>query len=72
MTHYAYFGTPGDTSDWQLLSEHLAQVGELASDRASPFGLATCAEVLGRFHDLGKYGPAFVRRLRNENVRVDH
>ena len=72
MPHYAHSGTPGDRSDWQILSDHLAQVGALARQRADPLGLRTCAEVLGELHDLGKYDPAFDRRLGNENVRVDH
>lgn len=30
------------------------------------------AAVLGLFHDLGKYDPAFQRRLEGTDIRVDH
>lgn len=30
------------------------------------------AYVAGLFHDLGKYDPAFQRRLEGVDVRVDH
>lgn len=72
MTFYAHSGTPGDRSDWQVLDDHLQGVAALARTNAAPLGLGACADVLGRFHDLGKYDPEFDRRLRGEDVRVDH
>lgn len=72
MTFYAHSGLASDRSDWQLLPEHLENVAFLASRRGTRLNLAACARVAGLFHDLGKYDPEFDRRLRNENVRVDH
>lgn len=34
-------------------------------------GLRAAAALAGRFHDFGKYDPAFDRRLCGENVRVE-
>lgn len=72
MPHYAHSGIQDDRSDWQQLGDHLAGVAELARGNAAPLGLGACAEVLGRFHDIGKYNPEFDRRLMGENIRVDH
>lgn len=72
MPHFAHSGNLDDRSDWQLLPEHLDEVAALARIYGGPLGLAACAEVAGRFHDLGKYNPEFDRRLRGDNVRVDH
>ncbi|MBK1636448.1 CRISPR-associated endonuclease Cas3'' [Rhodovulum adriaticum] len=70
---YAHSGSAADRSDWQPLSEHLAQVAQLAAARGAPLGLATAASIAGRFHDLGKYDPAFDRVLRGERGPiVDH
>ncbi len=61
-----------DQKTWQLLPEHLSNVGKLASDRARRFGLAQAAFVAGLYHDLGKYDQAFQRKLTGEINRVDH
>lgn len=71
-THFAHSVTGREQDVWQLLCEHLSEVGKLASDRAQPFGLAQAAFVAGLYHDLGKYDPAFQRKLRGEQNRVDH
>lgn len=57
---------------WQLLPEHLNNVGKLASDRGLAIGLSRLASVAGLYHDLGKYDPAFQRKLLGEDNRVDH
>lgn len=41
------------------LEEHLQKVGCLASRMASAFGAVDWADLAGRWHDLGKYRPAF-------------
>ena len=61
-----------DPETWQPLPEHLSNVGKLASDRARRFGLSQAAFVAGLYHDLGKYDPAFQRKLTGEINRVDH
>ncbi|MCD1620942.1 CRISPR-associated endonuclease Cas3'' [Salipiger manganoxidans] len=72
MPHYAHSGTPGNRTDWQLLSDHLEGVAKLAQSFAAPFGLGGCAELAGQLHDLGKYTPDFDRVLNGEPLRVDH
>lgn len=72
MPFWAHSGSLADRSDWQLLPDHLQQVADLASALGAPLGLARTAHLAGLFHDLGKYDPAFDRRLRGEAVRVDH
>lgn len=69
---YAHSGTPGCTDDWQSLPAHLAQTADLAAARAAPLGLSGLARLAAALHDFGKYDPAFQRRIRGENVRVDH
>lgn len=72
MTFYAHSGTPGDKSDWQELPDHLLAVAEMAAEFARRFGLEKAAYAAGLFHDLGKYDPAFQRRLEGAEIRVDH
>ncbi len=71
-THFAHSAPLPDQETWQLLSEHLSNAGKLASERARRFGLSQAALVAGLYHDLGKYDPAFQRKLTGEFNRVDH
>ena len=72
MTFYAHSGNQPDRSDWQLLPDHLDNTARLAAERAEPLGLAAAAALTGRYHDFGKYDPAFDRVLNDGNDRVDH
>ncbi|ODT20265.1 MAG: CRISPR-associated protein Cas3 [Kaistia sp. SCN 65-12] len=72
MPYFAHSGTPDDTSDWQLLIDHLNQTASLASRFAAPLGLERLAFVTALFHDLGKYDPRFQERLTGKDIRVDH
>lgn len=56
----------------QPLSEHLHGTASLAADFARPFGAGEPAHELGLAHDIGKYSVSFQRRIRGENIRVDH
>ncbi|MDP4034212.1 MAG: CRISPR-associated endonuclease Cas3'' [Pseudorhodobacter sp.] len=69
---FAHSGPLGDQQTWQPLPEHLVNVGKLASDRARRFELSQAAFLAGLYHDLGKYDPAFQRKLVGEINRVDH
>ena len=71
-TDFAHSVPGHEQQNWQILAEHLSEVGRLASDRAKPFGLAKAGLVAGLYHDLGKYDPAFQRKLMGEVNRVDH
>ena len=51
---------------WRLhhLDDHLHDVASLASTFAQPFGAAAWTRLAGRWHDLGKYRPAFQHYIR--------
>ena len=72
MVYYAHSGNKEDGSDWQLLSEHLHGVAQLASEFAAWFGMAEWAYTAGMLHDLGKYCQEFHARLKGSAKRVDH
>lgn len=72
MDFYAHSGRDPGKSDWQTLKEHLFAVARLAGEKARPFGLERAAFIAGLFHDLGKYNPAFQRRLDGAPEPVDH
>jgi len=71
-TYFAHSAQGLPESDWQLLSDHLQAVGQLAADKASHFGASEMAEIAGLLHDLGKYCAEFQDRLRGSSRRVDH
>lgn len=72
MAYFAHSGRALDKSDWQTLKDHLLRVAALAWERAERLGLAPAAYIAGLFHDLGKYSPAFQRRLDGDPTPVDH
>jgi CRISPR-associated endonuclease/helicase Cas3 len=62
-----------DERNWQLLSEHLRNVAQLAKQFAAPLSLSSEAELAGLLHDLGKYAERFQARLRNPAIRgINH
>ena len=71
MLFYAHSAKNLSESQWQTLSSHLAQVGEMAAGFASVFGAQEIARYIGQLHDLGKYTPEFAARLRG-GKSVDH
>ncbi|MDR0897134.1 MAG: CRISPR-associated helicase Cas3' [Oscillospiraceae bacterium] len=56
----------------QSLLEHLQNTAALARCHADAFGAGDLAQALGLAHDVGKYAKKFQRRIRGENIRVDH
>jgi CRISPR-associated endonuclease/helicase Cas3 len=69
--------TKNRTGQEQDLAEHLVQVATLAAAYAQPFGAATYARYAGIMHDIGKYDPAFQKRLLDAQAgrkaqKVDH
>lgn len=69
---FAHSGVQNEFPTWQKLAEHLGNVAGRASARADRLGLPQAALLAGLYHDLGKYDPAFQRKLRGEANRVDH
>ena len=70
--YYAHSDQDADSSDWQPLSEHLLQVGQLAGERALAFKAQDWGQMAGLLHDLGKYSEAFQARLSGSKQRADH
>ena len=68
---YAHSGHNPDRSDWQLLSDHLTKVGNLAKENARFFNGGVLGELAGLLHDVGKYTEPFQKRLEG-GKRVDH
>ena len=55
----------------QLLSQHLSNVGKLASEFASKIDLTDAGSVLGLLHDFGKFSNKFQRYLKSAKGRID-
>lgn len=71
-TYFAHSGKQSDCSDWQVLLAHLDQTACSAADAGRHAGLSLCAQMAARYHDFGKYDPAFQRRLHGDKTAVDH
>ena len=71
-TFFAHSGRSEDGSDWQTLLEHLEGTAARAATAGERLGLPLCASIAARFHDFGKYDPAFQRRLSGDKTAVDH
>lgn len=69
---FAHSGSPDDESDWQQLRVHLTNVSGLATAFAKALGLPLAAALAGLGHDLGKYDPRFLARIRGRAELVDH
>jgi len=69
---YAHSTENTDKSDWQLLKNHLVNVGNLAEEFAGAFNCGEYGKAAGLLHDLGKYTIEFQKRLEGRSIRVDH
>lgn len=69
---FAHSSEDADTQQWHTLSDHLIATGELAAQFGAAFGVERAARLAGLLHDLGKYSPAFQRRLQGDTTRVVH
>lgn len=56
----------------ESVENHLRQVAQLASTFAEDFGAASWAYAAGIAHDIGKFSPAFQRRILHDGPKVDH
>jgi len=74
---------PGQPREkWETLDDHAAAVAKLAKEFASVFGAGDWGELLGKWHDLGKWSAEFQRYICNGDPdaseeegapgRVDH
>lgn len=71
MNYYAH--TSGeDSSQWQLVRDHLFQTAKLAKAAGADANVGDFAYISALMHDIGKYSLAFQRRLSGVSVKVDH
>lgn len=70
-TFFAHSTKDATQSDWHRLDTHLKATAALARARGEKFGVGAAAELAGLLHDLGKYTPAFQKRLI-DGPSVDH
>jgi CRISPR-associated endonuclease/helicase Cas3 len=62
----AYAHSPaGPGGPWHDLVAHLRGTSDRAAEFAKPFGAAEAARLVGLYHDLGKFHPAFQRYLED-------
>lgn len=61
-----------DKTRFETVKQHLSEVADMAGEFAKPFHGEKEARRVGLVHDLGKYGKSFQRRIRGENIQVDH
>ncbi|EMB14050.1 CRISPR-associated helicase/endonuclease Cas3 [Rhodopirellula europaea] len=75
MPHYAHsLPNEPDRSRWETMCKHEERVASRCSEfltRIAP-ELGPWGEILGRWHDLGKYRPEFQRKLAGEAVQIEH
>jgi CRISPR-associated endonuclease/helicase Cas3 len=75
MTAYAHsIPNEPDRSRWETMSEHEERVASRCREflaRINP-SLAPWGEILGRWHDIGKYQPEFQRKLAGEAIQIEH
>lgn len=73
MPHYAHTLENRSEAEWELMSDHEKNVAQLCRSflaRINP-DLADCGELLGLWHDLGKYSHSFQAYLRQAGESKD-
>ena len=70
--YYAHTREGESEEGWQTIKEHSENVAKLVKDFSAAWCTEEYAENLGLLHDAGKYQPDFQRRLRGENISVEH
>lgn len=71
MDNYIFIAHLNEEGKEQKLVEHLVNVANLCSnvviDELKPY-----AYIIGLLHDIGKYSNAFQRRIRGDDIAVEH
>lgn len=65
--YYAHSLKGQPLSEWQELDTHLAGTAKRAAEMASEFNCSGWGNILGLWHDLGKYSPDFQSYIKNAN-----
>lgn len=71
MSYYAHT-TKGPEAQWEPLKKHLCLVAKRACGHATAFNADQEGYIAGLLHDLGKYSPLFLERLRGRESGLDH
>ena len=69
---FAHSATNADLCNWEPLVVHLEQVASMAELFAAAFRAEGWGYLAGLWHDLGKFNPAFQRRLFGNSTQVEH
>lgn len=72
QVYYAHTLEGESEEKWQSIKEHAENVAGLVKKFSMPWCTAEYAENLGMLHDAGKYQADFQRRLRGEEISVEH
>ena len=73
MRYYAHTVREKSPEEWQILEDHLNNVGELAAKFAGVFNASKWGRTVGLLHDIGKFRPEFQDKLiKLSTRRVDH
>ncbi len=75
MTHYAHsLPNEPDRSKWETMQEHEELVSKYCCELLSRIdpSLERWGDLLGRWHDLGKYHPEFQKKLEGKRVQIEH
>ena len=57
---------------YQTLIDHIQGVSKYTEEFVQKFFVKNTGKILGYLHDLGKYSEEFQKRIRGENIKVDH
>ncbi len=81
-SYYAHTLPRRPQSEWELLEDHLLEVGRRAAEFASDFASPEWGQIAGLWHDVGKYSTEFQAYLKSASdidahletlpSRVDH
>ena len=71
MIYYAH-SNQSDKSQWQTVKTHLENTAGLTRDLSRGSILSDFAYLAALLHDIGKYSPAFQKRLEGAPAKVDH
>lgn len=67
-----YLGHKTEDGRIQLLLDHLQGTARLCSEFVSDFAPVELGNILGMYHDVGKYSPGFQHRIKDNGPKVDH
>ena len=68
-----YYARSANTQgEKETVPHHLNRAAELCQEFLAPLGYEVWGEVLGKFHDFGKYSDQFQQVLRREKTHVNH